>query len=595
MANETPSTSEADGASGPLASLAGFFAVAASEGLVSAAAAFPLSAAALSSLALLPFAAYSYLANHQPREAPLLKPAFGLQLSRVWSAAEIAAAASHPSSKVIWQLGISSRAVAISEDGNLRCIEFTPSGDLPTSNDIVSAIMTAISSPHDSKHLEIPFVTLRPRVISVLQTRQCEDIEVTKAIEQLKDLDIRIDLAENLENEIEDMKKEWSKEIQEKARVELAKKEYAPQPNRVCFVCRNEVVGKNPQQCGNCKAVLYCSTDCAKKDWPNHKLLCPMWKTTMKRAEDESFHNLPFPWYPKTKFLCTYNMALFLSKNAVHNAGVYRRLCHCFDNVPYGELGALTQKIDDPKSRFNELGIPEEFYPLNKKFKGDVKNITGWEKYYESIGIPLDSPVAMALECPLTVFHLINKYLIPRMSASKEKIRKITIHMISCTYEADLVHLFEILVPLFPNTDLTIHMFGQRISPNLTPTVYKFSNVEISSTLKITLRQGTYLEPQMNGEGEHLEGKFPDSVICLNAPVNGPQSNMVPWKILVESPVRSLVTVSMESSALFLESMLLRNTGGRFTFGVRPTVNPFRQPCFEFQQDVNLPAWSNGF
>nr|GAT49254.1 predicted protein [Mycena chlorophos] len=46
-----------------------------------------------------------------------------------------------------------------------------------------------------------------------------------------------------------------------------------PKPSRVeCFVCKEP--GEDLKRCGKCKMVSYCSRECQKRDWANHKAVC---------------------------------------------------------------------------------------------------------------------------------------------------------------------------------------------------------------------------------------------------------------------------------------------------------------------------------
>ncbi|KAF7305727.1 MYND-type domain-containing protein [Mycena chlorophos] len=46
-----------------------------------------------------------------------------------------------------------------------------------------------------------------------------------------------------------------------------------PKPSRVeCFVCKEP--GEDLKRCGKCKMVSYCSRECQKRDWENHKVVC---------------------------------------------------------------------------------------------------------------------------------------------------------------------------------------------------------------------------------------------------------------------------------------------------------------------------------
>lgn len=45
--------------------------------------------------------------------------------------------------------------------------------------------------------------------------------------------------------------------------------------------------GPGIKKCGQCQLVRYCSVECQRKDWPNHKLICSKKKELMETISDE--------------------------------------------------------------------------------------------------------------------------------------------------------------------------------------------------------------------------------------------------------------------------------------------------------------------
>ncbi|KAI8802992.1 hypothetical protein BJ742DRAFT_512482 [Cladochytrium replicatum] len=505
-----------------------------------------------------------------------------------------------PHTDQLWQVGVTARSVSVSEAGVLRSIQFTPKGTLPTSDDVLSALAAAILTPIEDVMLPAPLPVIKPRKVGFLQTRQCPDQVITSLHNLLekKGYEIAAGKLEELEAEVAESRK---KVLEEEAAVRKAatKVEFIPTPKRVCFVCSKEIAEK-PSQCSVCKAVIYCSADCAKKNWTQHKQLCPSFKACMKRLEaPDSMHDFPFTFYnSKQNQLQSFNAVNFLSRNELHNVGLFRRFCHCFDNVPFGELAFQLQKQipEGGKELFDTLGLAQDMYPLSKALKlkdGEepAKAVTSWKSYFDAAGIPFDSPSALVLESPLTVFHLLTKYYLPSLKADANS-RKITLHMVSATTEADIVHIYETLLPLLPNTDLTINMFGPAITPNAplaNPATFTFSNS--NSTIKITYTNGIYASEIL--EGKQTPYEKPDVVLCLNAGLLGPGGQYVPLRLFYERGVKLLVTEPMEQSIHILAGQLAK--AANVILSVPPTPNPFRQPVFQFNGNVNLPSWSNGF
>ena len=113
-----------------------------------------------------------------------------------------------------------------------------------------------------------------------------------------------------------------------------------------------------------------------------------------------------------------YNAVIHLIKNGKHNIGLYKRLCNCFNEVPFGEmsiqLDAALDEIDakDYHKQAELLGIPLEMFPLDKQLPSVETALESWAGYFEGAGLKLDSPVAFILETPLSVAFAIYKYFV---------------------------------------------------------------------------------------------------------------------------------------------------------------------------------------
>lgn len=47
---------------------------------------------------------------------------------------------------------------------------------------------------------------------------------------------------------------------------------------------------ENSNQCSRCQSASYCSSECQKKDWPVHKILCKKYKAFLSTKQDERHH-----------------------------------------------------------------------------------------------------------------------------------------------------------------------------------------------------------------------------------------------------------------------------------------------------------------
>ncbi|KAJ3091821.1 hypothetical protein HK102_013345 [Quaeritorhiza haematococci] len=547
----------------------------------------PFVAFALAALVLLPPVLRYVLSSKSKQATASLYTSFGDDDFNLEESKEKTKEA--PSTEAIWQIGVTNKAIAVSEEGLLRLIDFV--GPPITADDICHRVLKAITNAADGLPVQ------KPRVIAFLESRRCSAKVVNAVAEKLKEYDIRASTMEELAPEMEELAKKRKEELAQK-KVPQQKPDFQEQPPRSCFICRKQITQGKPSQCSACKAIIYCGAACAKKDWPQHKLSCASFKKSMRSAEEKNLHDLPFTYYNKTKQLQLYNAVIYLIHQDLHNIGLYKRLCHCYAEVAYGELAGEMkgemEKLSDPKEKHAVLGLPDYMYPLSNPLPPDVdpRSIDSWAKYCEVRGIPFDSVVPMILETPLTVFHLLNNYFIPKGAYPK----KFVVHMIGVEKEADLAPLFEVLLPLFPGVELHIHMIGPAISKRLHPShkTYEFKNEELGSSLRIVMGSDLYGPDQLEKGADPTDtttGK-PDAVIALNVGIFGYQSWVPSIKMLVERRVRVVFTEFLEET-IEVVSKNLKAVGAGLS--VNATPNPFKQPIHRWNPDNNFPSWSNGF
>ncbi len=368
------------------------------------------------------------------------------------------------------------------------------------------------------------------------------------------------------------------------------------------------MVNKKPSQCSACKAIIYCSAECAKKDWPQHKQICPMFKAAMGSIESKKLHDFPFDFYKSTAPLQIYNAVIFLIREGLHNVGLYRRICHCYDKIPFGELTTefqnemATLKSDKEKATF--LGLPEEMYPLSKcvtdenlKKLGENAKIDQWEKAYTALGLPLSCPAALILEYPMTVYYMLTKYVFPKGVPTNEPIE---VHLPGAEKECDLVFLFEVLLAFLPaGVDLTIRMVGPSVSPNLKDDqrLYKFEDKDRKSKLTIHLVTGHYEKQHYSGEvfASEKDGnvnKPPSAVFMLNPALLAHETWVPTIQFLMEAKAKIVITDVMEPNIELLRVNMMR-IGFKMTEPHQ--VNPFRGPLHRWTPDCNFPGFSNGF
>ena len=342
----------------------------------------------------------------------------------------------------------------------------------------------------------------------------------------------------------------------------------------------------------------------------------------MASVSSLDMHKFPFTFYPADKPMCNYNQVNLLVKHGLHNVGIFRRLCSCYQNTAFGELSGerLAQleaaQVTDPFEKFETLGLSKAWYPLSGGLKvgTDPRKIVSWKDLYDAKGVPLDDLGALVFEYAMTVWHMMNKYLMASLPPASSKgisffwlmfsgKRVITIHLLGPEVECDLMPTFEILLALIPpKTDLAIHMCGPAVSPRLSGEhrgMYFKSEASDSSVL-VTLFNSLYSPEHHSGAAFVKEsgglmpfGKGePDLVVILNGNLLAHETWIPSIKLLVDAGQKTLLTEPMEQGADAI-GRNLPALGGSLSLGA--TLNPFRQPIYHFKKDTNLPGFSNAF
>ncbi len=186
--------------------------------------------------------------------------------------------------------------------------------------------------------------------------------------------------------------------------------------------------------------------------------------------------------------------------------------------------------------------------------------------------------------------------------------RRITIHLIGAEKEADLLALFECLLPFFPKTDIAIHMIGNNISPEIPPQqrAMAIRSVANDSSIFMSLSTSLYQPQHLDGSAFQLPPDIPqeildsqnfgtgppDLIIALNAALIIHQEWAPALQMIANSGKKFVITERMEQLCNAAIANLPRLN---VKVSVPTYPNPFKQPIFDFSKDVNLPGWSNGF
>ncbi|KAJ3213568.1 hypothetical protein HK099_007287 [Clydaea vesicula] len=172
-----------------------------------------------------------------------------------------------PFCEALWQVGYTNRSVSVSEDGVLRGFTFSRSskGGLilgettpPNEEDVFEAVLRAIADPLDHP------TRRKPKILAFLPSATIEKKLLKAVTNRLFDeFGIRVTTwAEISADEMKSIKKKRGEEMKNnKEEAPIEKMPWAQQPPKRCAACKEEIKGKM-FNCGQCKAVIYCSDVC---------------------------------------------------------------------------------------------------------------------------------------------------------------------------------------------------------------------------------------------------------------------------------------------------------------------------------------------
>ncbi|KAF7972892.1 hypothetical protein HWV62_16692 [Athelia sp. TMB] len=114
-------------------------------------------------------------------------------------------------------------------------------------------------------------------------------------------------------------------------------------------------------------------------------------------------------------------------------------------------------KIDE--KNIPHLFFTDEYPPPKQVMPGDVKDWKGWHEWR---GLTFDSPAALLMDAPLSVYHLLVDILhVIDTKSTPEKRQKLKIHFLGAEVELNFLPLFSELALLLPNTDIELEVFGK--------------------------------------------------------------------------------------------------------------------------------------
>ncbi|KAG5647149.1 hypothetical protein DXG03_001104 [Asterophora parasitica] len=443
----------------------------------------------------------------------------------------------------------------------------------------------------------------------------------------------------------------------------------------VCASCKENVMPpKKILRCSACKAVIYCSMNCAKRDWsypsvpnaPTHKMLCPDNKRHMLRLPDTQAITKSFPW-GRIETDGSFNFDVARGRFGVLGASGYGYWSHRGGPIPHQEEGRMAAALGNSPYARQLLSVVQSFDHLDgkdllgKKHLSDKdgwklptalipylnfssaatrpKVVTGfeepvvdWDSWYRWRKLKKDSPAALLLAFPMSVYQLVVHCLEVTSSKAGQANKRIPLHIHLVGAEIELNYLplsfvneviqshhpslrFSELALLLPYHDIKLVFFGNCVSKLLAEAkrhpgcvaskspVYTYKSPPEcgAGALDIFLHSGS-ANWSSSGSDSALtaHGGIPDAIVACNAGL----SSYPEWMPVTQAAhMRRIPFAVTEYTEQSLESqrgsmsLILRGSG----VPLRPLnqyeikLNPFQRPGQRGIPMYRLPNVVNGF
>ncbi|KAM6163143.1 zinc finger MYND domain-containing protein 15 [Rhynchocyon petersi] len=381
---------------------------------------------------------------------------------------------------------------------------------------------------------------------------------------------------------------------------------------RSCHVCHKHSFEVKLTPCPHCSAVLYCGEACLLADWRrcpddvSHRFWCPRLKAFMERAGELA--TLPFTYTAEVTSE-TFNKEAFLASHGL-TRGYWTQLSMLIPGPgmpthPRGNTPSLSFLLNGDPYQLLQGDGPTLMPPVPPD---PPKSLFGsWQDYYTWRGLSLDSPVAVLLTYPLTVYYVIT-HLVPQSfpELNIQNKQSLKIHVVEAGKEFDLVMVFWELLVLLPHVALELQFVGDDLPPESDQQHFTLQrdgpevSVRTGTGISARLSSGTKekggrrdLQIKVSVRPYHLlPGPKPDLVIGFNSGFGLKDTWLSSLPRLQSLRVPAFFTESSEYGCVMDEQTVAVATGGGTS---PPQPNPFRSPFRLRAADNCMPWYCNAF
>lgn len=315
-------------------------------------------------------------------------------------------------------------------------------------------------------------------------------------------------------------------------------------------------------------------------------------------------HDFPFNFTLESTSLIDNGSLLrctFLQSQGVHAVGVWRAECKCRETA--FSMSASGHGVVHNVDGWN---LPSKMCPCTGVNNSALRWLESWTDYYMWRRLSLNSPVAILLHWPLTLYHCLS--LVAAKSVKNDMLTQkvFRVHYLGPNQELDQLEVFAELSAILPFEHIHIDFVGPDV-----PSFRSFEETKLLSFLKCSddeckcklTSQTTDTKCSVGlklwkGLYHHVyeqlvEGSLPDLIFAPNAGIAAFPSWLPTLTLIKKLQVPAVFTDFCEEATVLACKCVKHVLACELTIPMQ--INPFRQPMTPPNKVLELPTYSNCF
>lgn len=239
----------------------------------------------------------------------------------------------------------------------------------------------------------------------------------------------------------------------------------------LCLQCRQH----SNDLCPHCEGMYFCASprECAQVGW-SHQSICKTWAQYTHRRD--KLGKFPFDWHiplltrenqiseePYKKYL-TNDIGVLQTAEGKNwwrtetsgwsgGQSESAKEIDVTNRLSYAQGFAMDGHLLPPERPVSEDDVSRA--GVQRDLQCNLLDLNSWEDYYKIRGIPLESPVALLLTFPLTMYYALLKYGAVPITVARMLGRQVRIHVVGIEKELNFLDMFKELGYLLPE-DLSV-------------------------------------------------------------------------------------------------------------------------------------------